>query len=111
MPLEARALACCCTIREFTILAKLFQEFHPMGAAEKHAVAEAASRNRKRTRARYHRPLLGRIRTTMANRRLSRSSSRIPLQATAISRKLPVLLSRPYDHTFMTIDFNAEALR
>jgi hypothetical protein len=28
--------------------------FHPIGAAEKHAVAETASSNTKRTRARYH---------------------------------------------------------
>src|SRR4051812_20150761 len=47
MPFEARALACCWTIWEFTRLAKLFQEFHPIGAAQKHAVAErqAAIRN------------------------------------------------------------------
>src|SRR5947207_14452757 len=54
MPFEARALACCWTIWEFTILAKLFQEFHPIGAAQKQAVAETASSNTKRTRARYH---------------------------------------------------------
>jgi hypothetical protein len=35
------------------MLAKLFQEFHPMGAAPKHAVAEAVSRNAKRTSATY----------------------------------------------------------
>ncbi len=36
------------------MLAKLFQEFHPMGAAQKHTFAEAASRNAKRTSATYH---------------------------------------------------------
>src|SRR2546423_9900638 len=41
-------------IWEFTILAKLFQKFHPMGAAQKHAVADTASSNAKRTGARYH---------------------------------------------------------
>ena len=36
------------------MLAKLFQEFHPMGSVQKHAVAETASSNAKRTRATYH---------------------------------------------------------
>jgi hypothetical protein len=36
------------------MLAKLFQEFHPIGAAQKHAVADTANSNAKRTRATYH---------------------------------------------------------
>lgn len=37
------------------MLAKLFQEFHPMGAAQKLADANTASRKAKRTTATYHR--------------------------------------------------------
>ena len=41
-------------IREFTMLAKLFQEFHPIGAAPKHAVAHSRKSKDKRIKTTYH---------------------------------------------------------
>jgi hypothetical protein len=35
------------------MLAKLFQEFHPIGAAPKHAVADARNSQKKRTKTKY----------------------------------------------------------
>src|SRR3954447_14244446 len=79
-------------IWESTILAKLFQEFHPIGAEQKHAVTDAASRNARRTRATYH--CCGYI-------RLPRADSMI-LQTCAYE---PLVLVRPFPAPIPTRTF------
>jgi hypothetical protein len=54
MPFEASVSASFCTIWEFTMLAKLFQEFQPIGAAPKAVVANAETKTSHEERIRKH---------------------------------------------------------